>query len=326
MRYRKLEDLQKDIETLDGTWDLSPDHEVTYKERGSTSLTTKGQLLGDSSEPGAKEKKAGFKAQLVAAEPDALVVSVTVEEDEKRTVTGLVKLSGKWQLDEQNRITFSVKKAFDQYDTFTFQGAWEVNKNHEVVYTFTTKQVLEGSGKKRRRVTKVEQELVFKGEWDPSEENQLTYLIGADSSSAFRIRGTFESASLLAKEGAIRYRAGIEYKTARGARKKLTQTITLFGEWKLSKDLALTFAIEYADGRRSEMRVGADITVPDTGSVFDAVLPDTISANLVSRTGKPLGLELVLTKDFFAGDAQLFVRFIKNAEETKGEFGVKIPW
>ena len=36
MKYRKLSDLQKDVETLKGEWELSPDHELVYKERRQT--------------------------------------------------------------------------------------------------------------------------------------------------------------------------------------------------------------------------------------------------------------------------------------------------
>jgi len=57
-----------------------------------------------------------------------------------------------------------------------------------------------------------------------------------------------------------------------------------------------------------------------------ALLPDEISVNLISRTGKPLGLELVLTKELFGGDAQLFLRFVRTVDEARGEFGIKIPW
>lgn len=365
MRYRKLSDLQRDIETFNGKWELSPGHELTYRERGRVPNPNGSVRLRQELDAPVRSE-AGFKASLVAAEPDALVVSVTMEEELdpnpqrigtdsartrssrpiRRTVTGLVKLSGKWELDEKNRITFSVKRPFDlaqgggpdKDNKLTFQSAWEVNENCEVVYKFEVDAkpqwfgtVSSGAGRSgtsrtRRRVAKVTQELVFKGEWDISEKNKLTYLIGADSDSAFRFRGTFETQSILAKEGEIRYQAGVEYKTSRGARKRLTQTIALFGKWKLSDDLALSFEIEYADGRKSEIRIGADFNLPKAGGLPGAVLPDQISVNLVSRTGKPLGLELVLTKDFYEGDAQLFVRFVRTASETRGEFGVKIPW
>jgi len=308
MKYKKLTDLQRDIETFSGEWELSPDHEVTYKERGL-------------------DKESTIKGSLIASEPDALVVSVTVQEDESHTTTGLVKLSGKWELDEKNRITFSVKRGLGKYDKLTFQGAWEVNKNHEVIYTFETQQVLEGSRKSRRRVTKVTQELVFKGEWDLSDRTCLTYLIGVDSESAFRFRGTFETSSMLAKEGEIRYQVGVEYKTSRGAKKRLKQTITLFGQWKLSDDLALSFELECADGRRSAIKVGADINLKKLqGSGIRRLLPDEVSVDLTSKEGDPLGVELVLTKDLFDGNAQTFVRFRESLKETAVEAGITIPW
>ncbi|HNX68426.1 MAG TPA: hypothetical protein PKI45_02940 [Candidatus Omnitrophota bacterium] len=246
MRCKKLADLQRDIETLAGEWKLSPEHELTYKERdtgGGTRATTlapmrKCDAVAFQRLPRTVSKEAEFKAQIVAVEPDALVVSVTVDEDQKRKTTGLVKLAGKWELDDKNRITFTVgTRATIQGpgkergpSVLTFEGAWEVNEHHEVVYSFTTKSVVEGAGKKRHRVTRVTQGLVFKGEWDVSDENKLTYLIGIDSDSAFRFRGTFESSHILAKEGEIRYQVGLEYKTSRGAKKRLTQTIVLFGK------------------------------------------------------------------------------------------------
>ncbi|MFH1800124.1 MAG: hypothetical protein ABH891_04665 [Candidatus Omnitrophota bacterium] len=308
MRCRKLADLQKDIETFDGKWELSPTHELTYKERGG-------------------DKEATIKGLLVAVEPDALVISVTMKEDEKRTVTGLVKLSGKWELDEKNRITFSVKRGLDRYGKLTFQGSWEINDNFQVTYSFSTQQVLEGSGKKRRRVTRTTQKLIFEGRWDFSEKNCLTYLIGVDSGSSFRFRGTFETHSILAKKGEIRYQVGVEYKTSRGAKKWLTQTITLFGKWKLSDDLALSFELERADGRRSEIRVGADLSLKKLqGPGLRRLLSDEVSVDLKNREGDPLGIELVLTKDLFDGNAQTFVRFRESLKETAVEAGLTIPW
>lgn len=308
MKYRKLSDLQRDVETLDGKWDLSPEHEVSYRERDL-------------------DKEASVKGSLVAAEPDALVVSVTVQENEKRIVTGLVKLSGKWELDEKNRITFSVKRGLGKYDKLTFQGAWEINDNFQVTYGFTTQSVLEGSGKKKRRVTKVTQELIFEGHWDISDKNCLTYLIGVDSDSAFRFRGTFETSSILAKEGEIRYQVGVEYKSSSAAKKRRTQTITLFGKWKLSNDLALSFELECADGKRSEIKVGVDINLKKLqGPGLRWLLPDEVSVDLASREGDPLGIELVLTKDLFDGNAQTFVRFRESLKETAVEAGITIPW
>ena len=306
MRYRKLSDLQRDIETLEGDWELSPGHELTYKERGL-------------------DREAGFKAALVASEPDALVVSVTVQEDKTHTATGLVKLSGKWELDEKNRITFSLKRGLGRYDKLTFQGAWEINENFQVTYTFETQQVMEGRGKSRRRVEKTTQELVFEGRWDISEKNCLTYQIGVDSESTFRFRGTFGTKSISAKEGEICYQVGVEFKTSFGETQRATKTITLFGKWKLSDDLDLSFELECADGRRPAVSMGVVLDL-ERFQERCPLLPDQVTVNLTSREKDPLGVEVVLTKDLFEGNAQTFVRFRESMKETALEAGIKIPW
>ena len=366
MKYKKLSDLQRDVETLKGAWELSPNHELVYKERRAGLGTSATEALADRRTSGLEnfaDKEATIRGSLVAAEPDALVVSVTVQEDSnpnpqrigtasaragrsrpiRRTVTGLVKLSGKWELDENNRITFSIKREFDKDNKLTFQGAWEVNDNFEVVYSFETRQVLGGRGKKRRHITKTAQELIFKGEWDISEKNCLTYLIGSstlssltgraskeqacDSESAFRFRGAFETPSILAKKGEIRYQAGIEYQLKTGVRKQLTQTITLFGKWKLSDDLALSFELECADGRRTEVKAGFDFNVKKfLKKRVPVFLPDEVTVSLTSRTGNPLGVEVILTKELFEENAQTFVRLRRSMEETAVEAGIKIPW
>lgn len=368
MKFKKLSDLIKEAETFEGKWELSPEHEVVYRERRRQA----GDLRLES---GANDGRAGYereatiKGSLVAAEPDALVISVTTQEELdpnpqrigtasaragrsrpiRRVVTGLVKLSGKWELDDKNRITFCIKRGLAKYDKLTFQGAWEINDNFQVTYAFEARPVLEGSGKlgKRRRVTKVSQELLFEGRWDISEKNRLTYLIGIDSESAFRFRGAFEGSaqpqwlgtasaktrrsrpirSILAKKGEIRYQAGIEYKTSRGTRKRMKQAIILFGKWKFSDDMALSFEIEYADGRRSEIRLGAELSLSKIqGSGLRRLLPGEVSVGLVSSEGKPLGVELVLTKDLFDGNAKSFVRFQRSLRETAVEAGITIPW
>ena len=48
--------------------------------------------------------------------------------------------------------------------------------------------------------------------------------------------------------------------------------------------------------------------------------------NLTSREKDPLGVEVVLTKDLFEGNAQTFVRLRESMKETAIEAGIKIPW
>ena len=51
-----------------------------------------------------------------------------------------------------------------------------------------------------------------------------------------------------------------------------------------------------------------------------------MTVNLTSKEGDPLGVELVLTKDLFDGNAQTFVQFRESTKETAVEAGIKIPW
>jgi len=74
------------------------------------------------------------------------------------------------------------------------------------------------------------------------------------------------------------------------------------------------------------MRAGVDIAMPRGGGVLGRVLPDRVSAGLVSQTGKPLGLEIVLSRKFFDGNAQFFVRFAQTAQESRGVVGVRGGW
>ncbi len=306
LTHRNLRRLMQDLDTRKGRWKLTGSHEISYRETGA-------------------RKSAALKGTLVAAEPGALVIAVSTREDAERSVTGTVKLSGRWELDNKNRINFYVRRELQKPDKLVFQGAWEVNRNHEVVYTYRTREVLRGRGKNRKLTRASEGKLVFKGRWEITEKNYLTYLLEGKDDSAFRVRGTFETQSIRAKAGAIRYRAGIEYRTSRGAEKRVLRTITLLGKWKLSRALALFFEIEYARGRRSQITVGADLA-PSEAGWQSPMLPEKISVRLKSLSGKSLGIELVLTKDFFSGDVQTFLRFVRSLEASSLEAGLAVAW
>ena len=47
---------------------------------------------------------------------------------------------------------------------------------------------------------------------------------------------------------------------------------------------------------------------------------------LISASADPLGVEVVLTKDFLEGNAQAFVRLKKTLQENAVEAGITIPW
>lgn len=285
MKLTRFNQLADETETLKGHWDLNRNHEVIYQKTR-------------------KAESAALKASLIAAEPDTLVVALTGKKSAHRVVTTLLKLTGAWRLDEKNRITFEVEKESGKKDVLTFQGVWHVNRQHQVVYTYE-RQAL-------KRKTKKLETLVFKGTWDLTDDHELTYTLGVDSESHFRFRGTFETKSLSAKAGEIRYQVGVEVKG-----KERIRTIALFGKWKLSRDLGLGFEIEYEDGIRKAIAFQGEYRLTEN---LEAAV------ELKSRAGKPLGLELTLTKEFLDNKGRAFVRLKKTFEESALEAGVTLPW
>ena len=123
MKLTKLNQLLEDGQVIKGRWIITPNHEVQYRFEG-------------------KDEEIKVTGSLIAAEPDALVISVTEKQKDQKIVTSIVKLSGVWKLN--------------------------------------------------------------------TEKNRLTYSIGGDSNNAFKFRGAFQTTSIYAKKGEIRYQIGVE--------------------------------------------------------------------------------------------------------------------
>lgn len=289
MRLTKLDDLIERSTSAKGRWELTPDHEVQYKSQG-------------------KDEEFKFKGSIIAAEPDALVVSVTERQSDQKIVTSIAKLTGAWRLDPKNRIVFEVEREDGKKDALTFKGAWQVGESNQLIYTYQQTDLK----RKRKTIRKITRELTFTGFWDISDDNRLTYWLSADSNSAFRFRGTFQTRSILAKKGELRYQAGVEV----NGRHKI-QNIILFGKWKVSKSLELSFEIGYEDERKKTIAFGGEYAISGDSR---------IAVNLKNRAGEPLGIELILTRDIFGKDGQAFMRLEKSLEESGVEAGMRFRW
>lgn len=285
MKLTSLNELEEKEETLKGEWALGPNHELLYRERE-------------------KKKEVRLKGQLVAAEPRELIFSATQKEEKGRLVTNLFKLTGSWRLDPQNRIFFEVEKESGKKDKLVFSGTWELGPHYEIIYSYETTRL-----KRRRKVTET---LLFKGTWDLTETNRLAFQIGGDTDQTLRFRGAFQTKSILAKEGEIRYQIGVEVE---GKRRK--KTLTFFGKWKISKDLELSFEMEYERGEKRTLHFGG---------VYHFNEKTSLKVELKTRDRKPLGAEVIFTRDFFGKDGQFFLRLRKTFEETAAEAGVTVPW
>ncbi len=286
MKLTRLNELiTGDGQMIKGVWELTPAHELRYRSEGG-------------------REEINLRASLVAPESNALVISVTEKQFDQEIVSGVLKLTGTWMLDPQNRIIFEVERESGLRDILTFDAGWKISGSNEIVYQY--KETDLKTKKKEAR------ELVFKGAWGISEQNRLTYFLSADSGASFRFRGAFQTKSILAKDGQIRYQAGVEI----GGKRKI-QTIALFGKWKVSRDFGLFFEIEYADGGKRTIFFGGEYSLKNDRE---------IAVNLKSGQGEPLGVELILTQDIFGRDGEAFLRFQKSLEESRIEAGVSFKW
>ena len=238
----------------------------------------------------AKSRKA--TASLAAVEPDALVLSVTERENPKRIVTRMMRVNGKWQVARGNVLEFSLDKNEFKKGIVSFGADWRVNDNNEIEMSF---------GKDRASL---------KGVWDVADQNVLVYQIRRGAGEELAFRGAFQTKSIVAKKGEIRYQLGAE-----SSRKKRTGSLTLFGKWILSRDLGLSFEIEYSGGKKRAILFGGDCRMD---------VDKTIRVDLVARKDKPLGVELILTKELAEGS--VFTRLSRSLDDARAEAGLVLSW
>jgi len=270
---------------LNGKWVLDKKHQISYRAKG-------------------KKETAHIQAKIIDARPAGLSILITRGQLDQRKGSKIYALDGYWRLDSKNRINFQVKRNKGATDTLTFINAWQINKNHEVTYTYQEKLL-----KTKRNLTRT---LTFKGYWDVLEENRLTYFFRKTSDSYFRVRAAFQTRSILAKKGEIRYQFGIELE-----KRVKTQTLTLFGKWKYSRKLGLHFEVEYKNGLKHAIIFGGQ---------YNFTKNDKVEVNLKIKNGDKLGVEFVFSHDFLKKDGNIFTRYIKSPKESKIESGLSFKW
>ncbi len=285
MKLSKQNEILENGKVIKGRWEITPNHEVQYR-------------LED------KDEEIKFKGSLIAAEPDALVLSVTERQSDQEIVTSLVKLTGTWHANPKNQLVFEVEKETGKNDALTLRSGWKLGNNNQIVYGYTQTNL--------KTKKKTYQELSLEGYWDISEKNRLIYFLRGDTESAFRFRGAFQTRSILAKKGEIRYQIGVEV-----AGKHTFQTIALFGKWKVSRNLYLDFEIDYGNDKTRAISFGGEYALNNNTS---------IAVNLKNTQGDPLGVEVILTKDIFNRDGQAFIRLQKSLEESRVEAGMSFKW
>jgi hypothetical protein len=252
--------------------------------------------------------KLSLKGEIISTDRDALVFKIASYDKNGQAHIQILTLSGSWQADAYNRLSFTIKKS-PSPDTLTLGGAWQVNQNQQIVYTYKK------TGLKTK--TKSLRELKFEGFWNIDSANKLVYILEHSAESRFDFRAQLESPNLYPKEGVIKYRIGIGLKglPPKGAVPKI---IALYGAWKFSRKFGLNFEMDYGRGKINSIEFGANVNL----SKKDAVV-----FSLTDKRGEPLGVNVNFSHRFLKKlDAEALIRLKKFGKEGMAEGSLRIPF
>lgn len=287
--WRQEHGISKRI-TLNGEWGIDANHDLTLTLRKTQTQTGGERLL--------------LKSKIIQAKANYLVFSLGTQGKAGTHGLRLLQLKGRWQADKYNRIQFLVKK-IKTSDTLTFQGSWQVRKN---ILTYTYREASLTTKTKRIHT------LRFKGYWQINKPNRLTYILDTKGDSSFVFKAYLETPSLIGKRGVIKYRAGIGF---RGSRLFNTETITLYGVWKLHRKTGLSFDIDYGEGRVKAINFGAFVRINKYNK---------ITFKLRNREGKNLGMSVEFKHSFLKNNAEWFLKVLAENKHRRFKWGITVPW
>ena len=274
---------------LDGTWGITPNHQLFLTLHEASRLRRQTLYL---------------KGAITKVEAHAITLALRRHTSGGDRTIQRLRLSGRWQADRKNRLSFLVERSDGSDDRLTFQSGWKLGRHNTLIYRYRKHAV--GSRRGGMRT------LRFAGVWDLTQANRLVYRLDASGKSAFDFRASLQTKSLNAREGRIVYQVGIGLSSG----KTLSNRVTLFGRWKLNRDLSVSFEIPYADGRREGLRLNGTYSLSE---------PDAVTIALRDRRNRPMGLSVTFTRRLFK-DGQVFLRLRKAGGAREAIAGVQVPF
>ena len=156
-----------------------------------------------------------LKAKIIDAKSNEIALLVSSRADENKGLTYIMKFYGSWQADKHNRLTFGVERGKDAIDDLVLSGAWELNRNNEIIYRH---------GKDADIIT-------FRGRWDVSHRYRISYLLDKKLNSGFNFRSSLGTLAPEGKDAYAVFDIGIGVSNAR----KLRRKVIFSGRWKMGK-------------------------------------------------------------------------------------------
>ncbi|MDP3790231.1 MAG: hypothetical protein Q8R48_07510 [Candidatus Omnitrophota bacterium] len=274
---------------LKGEWSLTKGHELrlTLEKRSR-------ETFGD---------EITLQGEILDVNAGSLIFAITTTTKENTRSTYVLNLGGSWKSDKFNRLSFHVRKEEGKHDILTFNGVWEVDKNHRIIYQYEKARLLI-----KKRLTHT---LTFIGYWDIKNALRISYVLSARQDSAF----DFRTSAGIFKKDYIKYEVGI---ALADKMKPIRKTVTLFGRWNLKKDTGLIFEIEYENEKTRQIVFGAAARLTDK---------DTISFKLRNDIeNKDIGVNLELSRKILEGDGEAFLRVLVSRRESAIYAGQTRRW
>ncbi len=279
--------------TVDGRFVLDDKNRLTYtyvdpqNSRGTKSIKLNGKwklnrreelvYVLSSSRKESRDRLV-FKGRFIHSDLGEIVYSLGTIDDSGYETIYLLKFGGAWNVDAKNRLRFNVLRSSGRYESLTFKGAWEVDKNYSLSYVG-----INAAGLSKHTFT-------FKGKWDITRRYRLSYSLSGDSNSTFNFRTRL--ARYDEKRRAFVYTISVGLKPIR-------REVCLQGTWRVNKKLGLVFAMHYNKKEIQSISFGAKCKVLDNYN---------IQANLKNSIGEGLGLSVKLSKKMFSNLGELYLK------------------
>ena len=130
--------------------------------------------------------------------------------------------------------------------------------------------------------------------------------------SFFAFRGSFQSRSLNAAAGRVKFQIGTDV-SRRRVYGRPERTVTIFGKWKPGRALALEFEVTYSGQRRRSFNFGIQKVLREK---------NRIKVSLRGAGGRDLGVDVVFTRRS-SENIEFFLELGHSSSESRAMAGLK---
>lgn len=268
-----------------GNWEIDKNHNLVFV------LNKWGdQVAGN---------KLTLKGGIVNLGSNEIAFSIMTKEDAGEYSIYLLKLSGSWNVDSENKISFDVEREA-KIDRLKFSASWSLNKN-TLRYSY-----------EKISVKSSIQNLTLCGFWDIREKYRLNYCLDKALGEELEFKVSLGELIWQGKSCGLKYELGEGFKSGRGEKRNFV----IFGKWKVKNGIGLIFEVEYENGLETVINFNALIELKGNYS---------LGIDLKNREGDGLGISLQVTRKFLKS-GEGFLRFLADSREKAIEVGTGFRW